>query len=133
MGHEFSETISAIGDGISDLMIEENIVIEPYFVCDECAPRGAERITVIISEPSAVRKEKVLSTGVPHHVIDSTRREITARVMGFTNGVGANVAFECTSINAALDQLTDEGFDSLISYKESAVKIIARPEVTDVP
>lgn len=90
-------------------------------------------ITVISSEPGAARKKKVLSTGVSHHVIDSTREDVTARVMGLTDGVGANVAFECTSINAALDRLIDQGFDSLISHKESAVKFIARPEVTDVP
>lgn len=105
MGHEFSGTISTIGDGI----------------------------TVISSEPGAARKEKVLSTGVSHQVIDSMGEDVTARVMGLTDGVGANVAFECTSIKAALDQLTDEGFDPLIRQKESAVKIIARPEVTDVP
>ena len=64
IGHELSRTISAMGDGI----------------------------TVISSEPGAARKEKVLSTGVSHHVIDS-----------------------------------------LISYQEGVVKIIARPEVTDVP
>jgi (R,R)-butanediol dehydrogenase/meso-butanediol dehydrogenase/diacetyl reductase len=289
MGHEFSGTISAIGDGVTDLSVGENVVVEPYFVCGECAPCAAgnynlcttmgfiglaggggglserivvdrrwvhpigdipldqaalieplsvghhafvrsgakagdvafiggagpiglllaavlkaEGITVIISEPSAARKEKAISTGVAHHVIDPMTEDVAARVMELTDGVGADVAFECTSINAVLDQLfdlvrpagvivnvsiwskpatidmqklvlkeidlrgtiayvndhpatialvqagkidlapfitgritldrlIDEGFDTLINHKETAVKIIVRPEVTDVP
>jgi (R,R)-butanediol dehydrogenase/meso-butanediol dehydrogenase/diacetyl reductase len=289
MGHEFSGTISALGDGVTDLTIGENVVVEPYFVCGECAPcqagnynlctkmgfiglaggggglsekivvdrrwvhpvgdipldqaalieplsvghhayvrsgakagdvafiggagpiglllaavLKAEGITVIISEPSAARKEKAISTGVAHHVVDPTTEDVVARVMELTVGVGADVAFECTSINAVLDQLfdlvrpagvivnvsiwskpatidmqklvlkeidlrgtiayvndhpatialvqagkidlapfitgritldrlIDSGFDTLIDNKETAVKIIVRPEVTDVP
>lgn len=82
--------------------------------------------------------------------------------------VAIDVAFECSSINAALDlrgtiayahdhpatiklmqegkvdlapfitgrihldKLIDEGFMTLINHKETAVKIIVRPEVSDV-
>ena len=93
-----------------------------------------------------------------------------ARVLELTDGAGADVAFECSSINPVLDQLFDavkpagvivnvndhpatialvhegkidlepfitgrialdrlveDGFETLIHHKETAVKIIVRP------
>ncbi|MGV8882338.1 MAG: 2,3-butanediol dehydrogenase [Rhodoglobus sp.] len=288
MGHEFSGTISALGDGVSGLSVGENVVVEPYFVCGECAPckaghynlcttmgfiglaggggglsekivvdqrwvhpignipldqaalieplavghhafirsgaqagdfafiggagpiglllaavLKAEGITVIMSEPGEARKAKALSTGVAHYVIDPSAEDVVARVRELTGGVGADVAFECSSINAVLDQLfdavkpagvivnvsiwgkpavidmqklvlkeidlrgtiayvndhpatialvrdgkvdlapfitaripldrlIDEGFDALINHKETAVKVIVSPGVSDV-
>ena len=38
MGHEFSGTITALGEGVSDLSVGKNVVVEPYFVCGTCAP-----------------------------------------------------------------------------------------------
>lgn len=38
MGHEFSGTVEEIGDGVTDLAIGDNVVVEPYFVCDDCPP-----------------------------------------------------------------------------------------------
>ena len=38
MGHELSGTITALGEGVNDLQVGENVVVEPYFVCGECAP-----------------------------------------------------------------------------------------------
>ncbi|RFA06701.1 2,3-butanediol dehydrogenase [Subtercola boreus] len=287
MGHEFSGTITALGDGVTDLTVGENVVVEPYFVCGECAPckagnynlctkmgfiglaggggglsekivverrwvhpigeipldqaalieplsvghhafvrsgaksgdialvggagpiglllaavLKAEGLTVIISEPSAARKAKAVSTGVADHVLDPTTDDIVARVLELTDGVGADVAFECSSINAVLtqlfdavrpagvivnvsiwsqpatidmqklvlkeidlrgtiaycndhpatitlvqegkvnlapfitakiplDRLIDEGFDTLINHKETAVKIIVHPDSTE--
>ncbi|MGV8857059.1 2,3-butanediol dehydrogenase [Rhodoglobus sp.] len=288
MGHEFSGTITALGEGVTDLTVGENVVVEPYFVCGECAPcragnynlctkmgfiglaggggglsekvvierrwvhpigdipldqaalieplavghhafvrsgakagdvafiggggpiglllaavLSAEGITVILSEPGTARREMALSTGVAKHVIDPSVEDAVAKVMELTNGVGADVAFECSSINAVLDQLfdavkptgvivnvsiwghpaqldmqklvlkeidlrgtiayahdhpatiklvqdgkvdlapfitgripldklIDEGFMTLIDHKETAVKIIVRPEVGNV-
>ena len=288
MGHEFSGTITALGEGVTDLTVGENVVVEPYFVCDECAPclsghynlctkmgfiglaggggglgekvvierrwvhpvgdipldqaalieplsvghhafvrsgakagdvafiggggpiglllaavLNAENVTVIMSEPSAARRDTALSTGVAHHVIDPMQEDPVAKVLELTKGVGADVAFECSSINVVLDQLLDavkpagvivnvsiwskpatidlqklvlkeidlrgtiayvndhpatiklvqdgkvdlapfitgrialdrlidEGFDTLINHKDTAVKIIVRPEVTGV-
>ncbi|PNI09406.1 2,3-butanediol dehydrogenase [Arthrobacter sp. AFG7.2] len=39
MGHEFSGTISEIGEGVEGLSVGDNVVVEPYFVdgtCDMC-------------------------------------------------------------------------------------------------
>ena len=190
MGHEFSGTVSALGDGVTDLTIGEHVVVEPYFVCGTCAPckagrynlcismgfiglaggggglsekivverrwvhpvgtipldeaalieplavgyhafkrsgatRGdvalvggagpiglllsavlkAQGLTVIISELSQARKDKALSTGVADHVIDPNEDDVVARVLEITGGLGADVCFECTSVNAVLDQL----------------------------
>jgi (R,R)-butanediol dehydrogenase / meso-butanediol dehydrogenase / diacetyl reductase len=38
MGHEFSGTVEQLGEGVSGLSIGDNVVVEPYFVCDECGP-----------------------------------------------------------------------------------------------
>jgi (R,R)-butanediol dehydrogenase/meso-butanediol dehydrogenase/diacetyl reductase len=192
MGHEFSGTITALGEGVGDLTVGENVVVEPYFVCGECAPcktghynlctkmgfiglaggggglsekivverrwvhpigdipldqaalieplsvghhafvrSGAKSgdtaliggagpiglllaavlkavgMTVIMSEPSAARKAKAVSTGVADHVLDPKTDDIVARVLELTDGTGVDVAFECSSINAVLDQLFD--------------------------
>ncbi|MFA3899677.1 MULTISPECIES: 2,3-butanediol dehydrogenase [unclassified Rhodococcus (in: high G+C Gram-positive bacteria)] len=38
MGHEFSGTVEEVGEGVTDVEVGENVVVEPYFVCNECAP-----------------------------------------------------------------------------------------------
>ncbi|MFB9857019.1 2,3-butanediol dehydrogenase [Paenarthrobacter aurescens] len=38
MGHEFSGTIVEIGIGVDHMEVGDNVVVEPYFVCDECPP-----------------------------------------------------------------------------------------------
>ena len=38
MGHEFSGTIEEVGDGVKNLKVGDNVVVEPYFVCNECPP-----------------------------------------------------------------------------------------------
>ena len=53
------------------------------------------------------RKAKALSTGVADHVLDPSRDDIAARVAEITGGLGADVCFECSSVNAVLDQLFD--------------------------
>ena len=46
MGHEFSGTITALGEGVTDLTVGENVVVEPYFVCGVCAPCKAGHYNV---------------------------------------------------------------------------------------
>ncbi|MDF2051592.1 2,3-butanediol dehydrogenase [Arthrobacter sp. Cr_A7] len=36
MGHEFSGTVSEVGEGVEGLAVGDNVVVEPYFVDDEC-------------------------------------------------------------------------------------------------
>ncbi|CAN5654460.1 2,3-butanediol dehydrogenase [soil metagenome] len=192
LGHEFSGTVSALGEGVVDLSVGEGVVVEPYFVCGTCAPclsgrynlctsmgfiglaggggglsekivvgrrwvhpvgnipldeaalieplsvghhayvrSGAQAgdvalvggagpiglllaavlrakgLTVIVSELSAARKAKARSTGVAHHVLDPSQEDVVARVLELTGGAGADVCFECTSVNSVLDQLLD--------------------------
>jgi len=192
LGHEFSGTVTALGDGVTDLAVGDNVVVEPYFVCNECAPclagnyhlcikmgfiglaggggglsekvvvdrrwvhaigdipldeaalieplsvahhafvrsgakagdvaliggagpigllvaavLKAEGLTVIMSELSEARKEKARSTGVADHVLDPSKEDMVARVRELTGGNGADVCFECTSVNVVLNQLFD--------------------------
>ncbi|MBK0421310.1 2,3-butanediol dehydrogenase [Leucobacter sp. CSA2] len=192
LGHEFSGTVSELGEGVDDLAVGDRVVVEPYFVCDECGPckagnyhlcvkmgfiglaggggglsekivvdrrwvhpvgdipfdqaalieplsvahhavrrsdavagdvaliggagpigllvaavLKAEGITVIMSELSEARKQRALDTGVADYVVDPSREDLIARVLEITQGVGADVAFECTSVNVVLNQLFD--------------------------
>lgn len=192
MGHEFSGTITALGEGVTDLAVGENVVVEPYIIGPDVAvgpgneyqlsrdmnliglggrggglsekivverrwvhpigdipldvaalieplavghhafvrsgavsgqvaliggagPIGlllaavlkAEGLTVIISELSQARKEKARSTKVADHVLDPSEVDVAAAVRELTGGVGADVGFECTSVNAVLDTLLD--------------------------
>ena len=214
MGHEFSGTVTAVGAGIGDLSVGENVVVEPYIVCDECAPcragnynlctrmgfiglaggggglsekivvdrrwvhpvgdipldqaalieplavghhafirsgakagdvafvggagpiglllaavLKAEGLTVIISELSEARKAKARSTGVADHVLDPSQEDVVARVRELTGGVGADVCFECTSVNAVLDQLFDAVRPAGVVVN---VSIWGRPAVVDM-
>ena len=35
MGHEFSGTITALGEGVSDLQVGQNVVVEPYIIASD--------------------------------------------------------------------------------------------------
>jgi len=67
----------------------------------------AQGVTVIVSEPSALRRQKALDTGVADHALDPGAVDVTARVRELTDGAGADVAFECSSVNVVLDTLVD--------------------------
>ena len=67
----------------------------------------AEGLTVIVSELSAARKEMALKTGVADHVLDPSEVDVAASVRELTAGRGADVGFECSSVNAVLDTLLD--------------------------
>ncbi len=67
----------------------------------------AEGITVAISEPSELRRDKALETGVADHVFDPRETDVVAKVKELTDGVGPDIGFECTSVQPALDTLFD--------------------------
>ena len=71
-----------------------------------CATLKAEGFTVIVSEPSSIRRTKALETGVADIGVDPTKEDLAevARANS-ADGLGADVAFECTSVPAVFDQL----------------------------
>lgn len=69
-----------------------------------CKARG---LTVAISEPSSLRRNRAAETGVADHVFDPTQVDVVEAVRGLTGGRGADVGFECTSVQPALDTLFD--------------------------
>ncbi|WAM13719.1 MULTISPECIES: 2,3-butanediol dehydrogenase [Rhodococcus] len=192
MGHEFSGTVEEVGEGVTDVAVGDNVVVEPYFVCNECASckagnyhlctkmgfiglaggggglsekvvvdrrwvhkigdipldeaalieplsvahhavvrSGAKAgdvalvggagpigllvaavlkglgVTTIVTELSDARKQKALSSGVAHHVIDPSSEDVKARVLELTGGVGADLGFECAGVDAVLDTILD--------------------------
>jgi (R,R)-butanediol dehydrogenase/meso-butanediol dehydrogenase/diacetyl reductase len=192
LGHEFSGTVSALGEGVDGLSVGDAVVVEPYIIRDDvdtspgqpyqlspdmnfiglggrggglserivvqqrwvhpvgdlpldqaalieplavghhafvrsgatagdvalvggAGPIGlllsalltAQGLTVIITEVSAARKAKAAETGVAEHVLDPTEGDVAERVRELTGGRGADVCFECTSVNAVLDTLMD--------------------------
>ncbi|MEP9381819.1 2,3-butanediol dehydrogenase [Nocardioides sp. KR10-350] len=69
-----------------------------------CKARG---LTTVISEPSPLRRQKATESGVGDHVLDPTTTDVVAEVRALTDGRGADVGFECTSVQPALDTLLD--------------------------
>ncbi len=192
LGHEFSGTITALGESVTDLSVGENVVVEPYIIgadvdtsegspyqlskdmnfiglggrggglaekivverrwvhpigdipLDEAAlieplsvahhayvrsgakagqvaivggagPIGlltaavlkAKGLTVYVSELSEARKAKALETGVADAVFDPREGDVASQVRELTNGRGADLGFECSSVPAVLDMLLD--------------------------
>lgn len=67
----------------------------------------AEGLTVYISELSEARKAKARETGVADEVFDPREVDVAEEVRQRTNGLGAHVAFECSSVPVVLDMLLD--------------------------
>ena len=63
--------------------------------------------TVVVSELSELRREKALDAGVADYAIDPSKQDLKEEILKITDGKGADVAFECTSVNVVLDQLVD--------------------------
>lgn len=67
----------------------------------------AQGLTVIMSELSELRRQKALDTKVADHVLDPAQVDVVEETRKLTGGKGADVAFECTSVQPALDTLVD--------------------------
>jgi len=67
----------------------------------------AQGVHVAVSETSELRRRKAVETGVADHVIDPAAQDVAAEVDRLTDGRGADVSFECTSVQGALDSLFD--------------------------
>ncbi|MEX3632145.1 2,3-butanediol dehydrogenase [Rothia sp. LK2492] len=67
----------------------------------------AQGAIVIISETSSLRRQKALDSGVADYALSPTEVDIPEEVKKLTNGKGADLAFECTSVNVVLDTLFD--------------------------
>ena len=65
----------------------------------------ANGVTVIISELSELRRQKALDTGVADHALNPAEVDVVAEVKRLSGGSGADVAFECSSVNVVLDTL----------------------------
>jgi len=63
----------------------------------------AQGITkIIVSEMASKRKQLALELGA-RHVLDPTSDDIISKTKELTDGKGANVAFDCAGVQAALD------------------------------
>lgn len=67
----------------------------------------AKGLTVAVTELSPLRRQKALDSGVAQHVFDPSQQDVVAEVRRLTQGRGADVAFEATSVNVVLDTLLD--------------------------
>lgn len=64
--------------------------------------------TVVVSELSPLRRQKALESGVADHALDPTEVDVAEEVRKLSrDGRGADVAFECTSVQVVLDTLMD--------------------------
>ncbi|WFP16147.1 2,3-butanediol dehydrogenase [Citricoccus muralis] len=64
-------------------------------------------ITVIVSELSELRRQKALETGVADYAFDPRDVDVAEEVRKLTDGKGADVGFEATSVDVVLNMLFD--------------------------
>ena len=67
----------------------------------------ANGITVIMSELSELRRQKAIDTGVADHALNPAEVDVAEEVKRLSGGSGADVGFECSSVNVVLDTLFD--------------------------
>jgi len=67
----------------------------------------AEGLRVLLTEVSEARKAKARDTGVAEEVLDPRDGSVADRVRELTGGRGADVCFECSSVQPVLDTLLD--------------------------
>ena len=60
-----------------------------------------------MSELSELRRQKALDTGVADHALNPAEVDVVQEVRRLSGGAGADVAFECSSVNVVLDTLFD--------------------------
>lgn len=117
---------------VGDLPLDQAALIEPLAVSlhgvrlsgakegDLCVVGGAGPIglltaavlkafgaRVIVSEISAARKQTALTTGVADIVVDPVSEDLAAIVNEQTDGVGADVAFDCAGVGVVFGTLLD--------------------------
>ena len=64
-------------------------------------------VKVIISELSPLRRQKALDAGVADVALNPAEVDVVAEVKKLTDGKGADVAFECTSVQGVFDPLME--------------------------
>ncbi|WP_066299636.1 2,3-butanediol dehydrogenase [Arthrobacter luteolus] len=67
----------------------------------------AQGVTVAMSELSPLRRQKAVESGVADHALDPSEVNVAEEVHRLTDGKGADIAFECTSVQVVLDTLMD--------------------------
>ncbi|WP_217133441.1 2,3-butanediol dehydrogenase [Leucobacter chinensis] len=64
-------------------------------------------VKVIVSELSSLRRQKALDAGVADIALNPAEVDVVAEVKKLTDGKGADVAFEATSVQVVFDTLMD--------------------------
>ena len=64
-------------------------------------------LTVYVSELSELRRQKVLEAGVVDEAFDPREVDVPVKIRELHDGQGADVGFECTSVDVVLDMLLD--------------------------
>lgn len=64
-------------------------------------------VRVVMSELSELRRQKALDSGVADVVLNPAEVDVVEEVAAVTDGAGADVAFECTSVQVVLDTLME--------------------------
>lgn len=67
----------------------------------------AEGLKVIIFELSELRRKKASESGVADYTLDPNEVNIVDKVLEITDGKGADVGFECTSVDVVLNTILE--------------------------
>lgn len=75
--------------------------------------------TVVVSELSELRRAKALETGVADYAFSPKEVDVAEEVRKLTDGRGADVGFEATSVDVVLDMLFDAVRTNAVIVNES--------------
>ena len=87
MGHEFSGTITAVGDGVTGWAEGDRVAVEPIYKCDQCGPCRAGNYNVCaqigfhgLMSDGGMAEYTVVPTSMLHRLPDNVSLELGALV-----------------------------------------------------
>jgi len=141
LGHEFSGTVTEVGEGVTSLVEGDRVTVEPVYACGECVPCRAGRYNVCakvgfhgLSTDGGMAENTVIPASMAHKLPDSVSLELGALVepmsvayhavkLGEPDPAGTALVFGAGPIGIGLwFALRGQGVDDVLVVEPSPVR-----------